>query len=167
MTIALPEGYTTNKWTIQFRWPLELNAMECFTNSLVEQDCGGDPTNSVDGETCVNQHYHLTPHFYDGKESGSIQRMIYSHWPVGTQFDPDGPIPCVDWCDNGEVPEYPGPCGVPTTPAPTISPEQCQSDCYDQYFACVKACDEDDAKCASDCSRIHYECFNACTPTQN
>ena len=103
---------------------------------------------------------------YD-RNNSSIQRMIYSHWPVGTQFDPDGPIPCVDWCDNGEVPEYPGPCGVPTTPAPTISPEQCQSDCYDQYFACVKACDEDDAKCASDCSRIHYECFNACTPTQN
>jgi len=135
--------------------------MECFENSLRQQDCGGDPTNGVDGETCKNQHYHLTPHFYDQNESGSIERMVYAHWESGTEFDPDGPIPCVDWCDGGEVPEYPGPC------VPPITPEQCQSNCYDDYFNCVKECDDDDTKCASDCSRIHYECFTNCDPSNN
>ena len=156
VTIALPEGYTTKKWTIQFRWPLQLRGMECFEDTLRQQDCGGDPTNSVDGQTCKNQHYHLTPHFYDQFETGEISRLVYSHWESGTEFDPDGPIPCIDWCDEGEVPEYPGPC------IPPISPEKCQSNCYDAYFACVKACADNDTVCASECSRNHYECFNGC-----
>ena len=55
VVIALPEGYTAKKWTIQFRWPLQLRGMECFEDTLKEQDCGGDPTNSVDGKTCKEQ----------------------------------------------------------------------------------------------------------------
>lgn len=34
-----------------------------------------------------------------------------------------GPVPCIDWCDDGGVLEYPGPCTTqpPTTPRLTTT----------------------------------------------
>ena len=79
--------------------------LKCWVNSAKEKDCGGDPTNSLNGETCKKQHYHMTAHFYD--DTTHLSREITSQWAYGTGFD-DGPIPCIDWCDNGAIPEYPG-----------------------------------------------------------
>ena len=47
----------------------------------------------------------MTAHFYD--DTTHLSREITSQWAYGTGFD-DGPIPCIDWCDNGAIPEYPG-----------------------------------------------------------
>ena len=81
--------------------------LRCWENSAKEKDCGGDPTNSLAGETCSNQHYHLTAHFYD--DTTNLSREITAHWPHSTEWGHEnGPIPCIDWCDNGVIPEYPG-----------------------------------------------------------
>ena len=108
VTIQLPEGYIPKQWTIQLRWPLELMDLKCWANSAKEQNCGGDPTDSVDGVTCKKQHYHMTAHFWDDFDD-ELTREITIQWPFGTEWDfVEGPIPCVDWCDYGVVPEYPG-----------------------------------------------------------
>ena len=107
VTIPLAEGYKAKQWTIQLRWPLELMDLRCWENSAREKDCDGDPTNSLNGETCLKQHYHLTAHFYD--TTTHLSREITAHWPLGTEWElENGPIPCIDWCDNGDIPEYPG-----------------------------------------------------------
>ena len=108
VTIPLPEGYIPKQWTIQLRWPLELMDLKCWANTAKEQNCGGDPTDSVDGVTCKKQHYHMTAHFWDDFDD-ELTREITIKWPFGTEWDfVEGPIPCVDWCDYGVVPEYPG-----------------------------------------------------------
>ena len=107
VTIPLAEGYKARQWTIQLRWPLELMDLRCWENSAKEKDCGGDPTNSLNGETCSKQHYHMTAHFYD--DTTHLSREITTHWPYGTEWGlENGPIPCIDWCSNGVIPEYPG-----------------------------------------------------------
>lgn len=108
VTINLPEDYKARQWTIQLRWPTELLDLKCWANSAKEQDCGGDPSNSLDGATCEKQHYHLTAHFWD--DTTKLTREIIIQWPFGTDWDlaGSGPIPCIDWCDNGAIPEYPG-----------------------------------------------------------
>ena len=81
--------------------------LRCWENSAKEKDCGGDPTNSLNGETCSKQHYQLAAHFYDA--TTILSREITAHWPLGTEWGlENGPIPCIDWCDNGDIPEYPG-----------------------------------------------------------
>ena len=90
-----------------------------------------------------------------------------------------GPIPCIDWCDDGKKPEYRGPCttqpptttttgGLPTnTPKPTPEPtttegKSCEDKCYDNWFACMGQCDTEDTVCNSDCGRVHFNCLANC-----
>ena len=57
---------------------------------------------------------------------------------------------------------------VPTTEGPTttttLSQEQCEDLCLDQYFECTAACSPSDSNCQSECSRNHFDCFNSCAP---
>ena len=107
-------------------------------------------------------------------------------WPMAyAEIWPElsGPIPCIDWCDDGKKPEYPGPCTTQpptttTTPAPsTTTPKptttttttttttkapSCSDICYDAYFACLDGCESDDSVCQSECGRTHFNCINNC-----
>ena len=94
-----------------------------------------------------------------------------------------GPVPCVDWCDDGGVLEYPGPCTTqpPTTPIlttttagtpPTTTPrttsttiswtEDCDDACYKEWLNCLGNCSSGDSVCQSNCGRDHYECLTIC-----
>ena len=41
LEIPLEEDYRAKDWTIQLRWPVSMNDVECFSDKIVEQDCGG------------------------------------------------------------------------------------------------------------------------------
>ena len=128
-----------------------------------------------DGAGCTKVHYHITPHFWDA----NVDQLGIEMMPTwnGDDYTPaafnDGPIPCVDWCDDGKVPEWPGPCTTqpPSTgsstvgPTPTGSPapttDDCDAKCYERFFACMDEC-AGDSICSSDCSRLHFECVTNC-----
>jgi len=153
---------------------LELEKIQCFTDAIRMKDC--------DGAGCTNVHYHITPHFWDA----NVDQLGIEMMPTwnGIDYTPasynDGPIPCVDWCDDGKVPEWRGPCTTQppstgsstvrptptastgtTTSKSTISPDDCDANCYEQFFACMDVC-SGDSVCSSDCSRIHFECVTNC-----
>ena len=105
LQVHLPEGqHRVKDWTIQLRYPHEMIDVECYTDKVTEQDCGG--------QGCPNQHYWVTPHFWDstqinlGFELASKWDILYNEtYPE----EGDGPVPCIDWCEDGVVPEYRGP----------------------------------------------------------
>ena len=41
LEIPLEEDYRAKDWTIQLRWPVSMNDVECFSDKIVEMDCGG------------------------------------------------------------------------------------------------------------------------------
>ena len=41
LEIPLEEDYRAKDWTIQLRWPVSMNDVECFSDKIVEKDCGG------------------------------------------------------------------------------------------------------------------------------
>ena len=41
LEIPLEEEYRAKDWTIQLRWPVSMNDVECFSDKIVEMDCGG------------------------------------------------------------------------------------------------------------------------------
>ena len=90
-------------WTIQLRYPHEMIDVECYTEKVTEMDCNG--------QGCPNQHYHITPHFWDetklnlGFELAS--KWDYDYIDIYPE-EGDGPVPCIDWCENGQIPEYRG-----------------------------------------------------------
>ena len=164
LEIPLPPGYRAKDWTVQLRWPLELEKIQCFTDAIRMKDC--------DGAGCTNVHYHITPHFWDA----NVDQLGIEMMPTwnGADYTPaaynDGPIPCVDWCDDGKVPEWRGPCTTqpptvrptPTgSPPPTPTQDDCDAKCYEKFFACMDEC-SGDSICSSDCSRLHFECVTIC-----
>lgn len=107
-------------------------------------------------------------------------------WPIELADDyPElsGPIPCIDWCDNGKIPEYRGPCTTQpptttttkrltttkqtttvktTTTAKTTSPpKNCSDSCYDDFYECIAGCGN--STCQSACSRVHFDCIQNCS----
>ena len=41
LEIPLEEGHRAKDWTIQLRWPVSMNNVDCFSDKIVEKDCGG------------------------------------------------------------------------------------------------------------------------------
>ena len=120
-----------------------MNQVLCIGDTIKDMGCYGDPSAGVDGERCVNQHYHITPHFWDNNV-GILGAELEPFWMYNELY-PDGSIPCVDWCDNGAKPEYRCPCATqppttipPTTGGPTIGPtadlEDCETKCSDEFY---------------------------------
>ena len=106
LQIHLPEGqHKVKDWTIQLRYPHEMIDVESYQEKIVEMDCGG--------QGCPSQHYPVVPHFWDetklnlGFELAS--KWDYDYIEIYPEIG-DGPVPCVDWCENGEIPEYRGNC---------------------------------------------------------
>ena len=104
LQIHLPEGqHKVKDWTIQLRYPHEMIDVESYQEKVIEMDCGG--------QGCPSQHYHVVPHFWDetklnlGFELAS--KWAYDYIEIYPEIG-DGPVPCVDWCENGEIPEYRG-----------------------------------------------------------
>ena len=159
VTIALPEGYRANGWTIQLRWPMQMEAVICWVDTIEEQTCGGDPTNSIDGVSCKGQHYHIKPFFWDANEF-NLTREINPQWLNTAEYTLDNPpVPCIDWCDEGKIPEYRGPCTTqPPTTTTTPNPIDCDAACYEEYNACNAAC-AGDSLCATACNDAYFECF--------
>ena len=62
LQIPLPPGHRAVDWTIQLRWPMEMNQVICIGDTIKDMGCYGDPSAGIDGERCVHQHYHITPH---------------------------------------------------------------------------------------------------------
>ena len=128
---------------------------------------------------CVGRHHHVTPHFWDANV-GTLGVQLMPSWPIEMANDfPElsGPIPCIDWCDDGKVPEYRGPCTTqPTTtsttnPTPstattttekttTTPPKSCSDTCYDDFYDCMAGCSN--SSCQSACSRVHFDCIQNC-----
>ena len=56
---------------------------------------------------------------------------------------------------------------VPTTEGPTttttLSQEQCEDRCTDEYFKCTASCASGDYDCQTKCSSNHFNCFNSCS----
>merc|ERR1712046_406259 len=99
LEIPLEEGHRAKDWTIQLRWPHEMIEVQCFSDKVTTMDCGG-------AEDCpMESHHHITPHFWDANlEELGIQLM--PKWPIEMADDyPElsGPIPCIDWCDDGKT----------------------------------------------------------------
>merc|ERR1712131_184277 len=158
LEIPLPPGYRSKDWTVQLRRPLELEKIQCFTDAIRMKDCDG----ACEG---TKIHYHITPHFWDA----NVDKLGIEMMPTwnGVDYTPeaynDGPIPCVDWCDDGKVPEWRGPCngyGTPTA-SPTISPDDCDAKCYSEFFTCMDNC-AGDSVCSSSCSSDHFQCVTNC-----
>ena len=159
--IPLPDGYTAKDWTVQLRWPFELEKIQCFSAAMRMKDC--------DGAGCTKMHYHITPHFWDAIKDDQILVEMMPSWHeddyLPQEFN-DGPLACIDWCDNGEVPEWRGPCtttgGTPAPPTQsTISPDDCDANCYSDFFDCMDKCAGNSA-CSSQCSSDHYQCVTNC-----
>ena len=196
LEIPLEEGYRAKDWTIQLRWPHEMVDVQCFSDKVTTMDCGGAGEyfnrkiwlrNLNENLGCLfpESHHHITPHFWDANV-GTLGVQLMPKWPMAyAEIWPElsGPIPCIDWCDDGKKPEYPGPCTTQpptttTTPAPsTTTPKptttttttttttkapSCSDICYDAYFACLDGCESDDSVCQSECGRTHFNCINNC-----
>ena len=43
----------------------------------------------------------------------------------------------------------------------TDEPNDCDTDCYIEFYACVAVC-AGDSDCTKKCSDDHYDCVNAC-----
>ena len=129
-------------------------------------------------------HHYIEPHFWDANVL-NLRLEIMPKWLMEYQELYEGsfagPVPCVDWCDDGGVLEYPGPCTTqpPTTPVattttagtpPTTTPttttiswtEDCDDACYKEWLNCLGGCSSGDSVCQSNCGRDHYECLTIC-----
>ena len=102
LEIPLPKGYRAKDWTIQLRWPMEMHEVVCYTDTVTDMGCYGDLSAGLDGQTCTLQHFHVTPHFWDANVI-KLGIELQATWYRNETFQPslDGPIPCVDWCDDG------------------------------------------------------------------
>ena len=48
-----------------------------------------------------------------------------------------------------------------TTTTITIEPNDCDTDCYIEFYACVATC-AGDSDCTKKCSDDHYDCVTGC-----
>ena len=53
----------------------------------------------------------------------------------------------------------------PTTTT-TLSQEQCEDRCTDEYFECTSSCASGDYECQTSCSSNHFNCFNSCSQVE-
>ena len=138
---------------------------------------------------CAGKHHHITPHFWDANV-GTLGVQLMPSWPIELADDyPElsGPIPCIDWCDNGKTPEYRGPCTTQpptttttkrltttkqtttvkttTTAKTTTPPKNCSDLCYDDFYECIAGCGN--STCQSACSRVHFDCIQNCSANWN
>ena len=77
LEIPLEEEYRAKDWTIQLRWPVSMNDVECFSDKIVEMDCGGKgrilKTKTVDWTQKSGRYHGFNSHY------GSLSKMASSY----------------------------------------------------------------------------------------